>query len=47
MDPVNKQVTADSQNVVAMFDWMASYSRRYGYARISALTSADPGVFPW
>lgn len=38
-DPVNKQVTADSQNVVAMFDWMASYSRRYDYARISALAS--------
>ncbi len=44
-DPVNRRVTADSQNVVSMFAWMASYSERYDYARINALASQTSSTY--
>lgn len=44
-DPEKRQVTADSQNVVAMFEWMASYSQRYDYAHITGLTSQVQDYF--
>ncbi|MGI6610058.1 MAG: extracellular solute-binding protein [Limnochordia bacterium] len=33
------RIVVDNTNAVSMFAWMASYSERYGYARINALTS--------
>jgi multiple sugar transport system substrate-binding protein len=44
-DPSTRQVTANSPNTVAMFAWMASYSERYDYARINALTSQVQNYF--
>lgn len=44
-DPTTRQVTAGSSNTVAMLTWMASYSERYSYARINALTSGFQNYF--
>jgi multiple sugar transport system substrate-binding protein len=39
-DPETGRIVANHPNTVDMFAWMASYSERYGYGRIGALTSA-------
>jgi multiple sugar transport system substrate-binding protein len=38
-DAETGRVVANNTNTVDMFAWMASYSERYGYGRINALTS--------
>jgi multiple sugar transport system substrate-binding protein len=44
-DERNRQVTANSPNAVAMFEWMASYSQRYDYGRINAFASQVQDYF--
>ncbi|MGI6083317.1 MAG: extracellular solute-binding protein [Limnochordia bacterium] len=44
-DPEDNLVTADSENVISMFAWMASYSERYDYARINALASQTSSTY--